>query len=130
MSESQQTDKYISEINKFIELENEPLERAKLMMHLSIIQENRANIEAFKSITSRHNRRITDSEDTLDKHSKLLTQFQAVIMFVVFISGGVGTVLYQAADTVYNQVDKLRIQQTALETKVDYLVESQKKGKR
>jgi len=124
---SNQTDRYVTDISRFIELESDPLERSKLMMHLSIIQENRANIEAFKELKSTHNRRITDTEDILLKHSKTLTQFQTVILVFVFIAGGAGTILYDSANTLYNQVDRLRLQQEVISTKVDLLLENQTK---
>jgi len=121
------TERYVMDINRFIELENDPLERAKLMMHLSIIQENRANIDAFKELKFSHNRRISDTEAEVAKHSKTLTQFQTVILVFVFIAGGSGTILYDAANTLYNQVDSLRLQQEVISTKVDTLLENQKR---
>ncbi len=130
MAADYQTEKYIADINRFIEMENDPLERAKLMMHLSIIQENKANIEAFKALKYEHNRRITDTEAIIAKHTKTLTQAQAVILFVAFIAGGAGTILYEAADTVYQQVDQLRMQQQVIATKVDTLIEGQKKARK
>ena len=126
---------HINKINAFIIAEDDPIEKAKLMFWLSMVNEQSHIAEMCVSVHGAHNRRFTDVEgrvkvveEGVRSHESLVIKTDMlriiIIMTLPTILGLIGIISWKA----YDLVDVLRQNQVALMVKVDTLIDHDKKN--